>query len=115
MNVYSTVSKLIFAGMTTVALSSAAMAQSDMDQQDTQSMEDDAPISSTDQDGMAGKDSANHEEMEEGMDHDGMSDDHDGMGMEQDGMPNDQPMDHDDQEGMESKDSANHEEMEEEM
>lgn len=125
MNVYSSVSKLIFAGMTTFALSSVAMAGSDDAAVLDASTEETTGISDLSQDqiqnsrsgqeGMAGKTSANHEELNKGMDHDDMSDD---MGMEdhdmQD-MEDDAPISTTDQEGMAGKDSANHEEMEEGM
>ncbi|WP_139171612.1 hypothetical protein [Modicisalibacter muralis] len=113
MNMHSTVSKLIFIGMTTFALSGVALAESE----DMQSMEDDAPVSTTDQEGVAGKDSANHEMIEEDMDHDAMAEEDSAMGMEHEGtgMEDDAPISTTDQEGMAGKDSASHEEMDEDM
>lgn len=119
MNVYSSVSKLIFAGLTTFALSSVAMAESDEAAALDMSTEETTGLSGDNnevregrsgQEGMAGKNSANHEELNKGMDHDDMSDD---MGMEHDGMQDmedDAPTSTTDQEGMVTKDTTNHEE-----
>jgi len=123
MNVHSTVSKLIFAGLTTFALSSVAMAESeeatglDMSEEETTGLsdksQDEIQNSRSGQEGAAGKKSANHEELNKG----GMSSDQ-SMGMEQDNMQDmedDAPISTTDQEGMVDKDTTNHEELEEGM
>nr|WP_297458054.1 hypothetical protein [uncultured Halomonas sp.] len=121
MNVHSTVSKFIFASLATFALSSVAMAESEetnalgMSEEETTGLSgDNQEIRNgrSDQEGMAGKNSANHEALNKGMDHSDMSSDQ-SMSMEQDNMQDmedDAPISTTDQEGMVKKDTTNHEE-----